>query len=74
MIRLSQCQLEVDLRCLQAALVIGVMTTGQVRNLKLLQCMPVKVLVCIEIGNVLEVHTLTALLPHIEHAVQISDH
>jgi hypothetical protein len=72
--KLSQCRQEVDLRCLQAAHVIGATTTGLARNLKLLQRVPAKVLVCEEAGEVLEAHTVTALLPHIEHAVLIGDH
>jgi hypothetical protein len=44
------------------------------RNLKLLQRVPAKVLVCEEAGEVLKAHTVTSLLPHIKHAMLIGDH
>ncbi|KAI0129728.1 hypothetical protein BJ170DRAFT_578563 [Xylariales sp. AK1849] len=65
---------EVDLRCLSEAAVIGVTTTGLARNLDLLQRLRCKVMLCEEAGEVLEAHTLTALLPSIEHAILIGDH
>lgn len=65
---------ELDLRCLQQANVIGVTTTGLARNLDLLRRLQAKVLLCEEAGEVLEAHTLTALLPSVEHAILIGDH
>jgi hypothetical protein len=65
---------EVDLRCLNEAKVIGVTTTGLARNLALLQKLRSKVMLCEEAGEVLESHTLTALLPSVEHAILIGDH
>ncbi|XHG08721.1 hypothetical protein AWENTII_011814 [Aspergillus wentii] len=65
---------EVDLRCLNQAHVIGLTTTGLARNLKMLQRLQSKVVVCEEAGEVLEGHLLTALLPSIEHAILIGDH
>ncbi|KAH8164140.1 hypothetical protein CIB48_g4136 [Xylaria polymorpha] len=64
---------EVDLRCLSAADVIGVTTTGLARNLDLLRRLRCKVLICEEAGEVLEAHNLTALLPSIEHCILIGD-
>ncbi|KAI1757927.1 hypothetical protein F4782DRAFT_475735 [Xylaria castorea] len=64
---------EVDLRCLSAADVVGVTTTGLARNLDLLRRVRCKVLICEEAGEVLEAHNLTALLPSIEHCILIGD-
>ncbi|KAI0466524.1 hypothetical protein F4859DRAFT_507316 [Xylaria cf. heliscus] len=64
---------EVDLRCLSAADVVGVTTTGLARNLNLLRRLRCKVLICEEAGEVLEAHNLTALLPSIEHCILIGD-
>ncbi|KAI0169535.1 hypothetical protein GGR52DRAFT_550456 [Hypoxylon sp. FL1284] len=65
---------DVDLRGLHDAQVIGVTTTGLARNLDLLQKLRCKVMLCEEAGEVLEAHTLTALLPSVEHAILIGDH
>ncbi|KAI1768094.1 hypothetical protein GGR53DRAFT_35773 [Hypoxylon sp. FL1150] len=65
---------DVDLRCLHDAEVVGVTTTGLARNLDLLQKLRCKVMLCEEAGEVLEAHTLTALLPSVEHAILIGDH
>ncbi|GAB1217518.1 hypothetical protein ATERTT37_006757 [Aspergillus terreus] len=65
---------QTDLRCLRAADVIGVTTTGLARNLKMLRRLPSKVLVCEEAGEVLEAHMLTSLLPSLEQVVLIGDH
>ncbi|KAI1423512.1 hypothetical protein F5Y12DRAFT_798354 [Xylaria sp. FL1777] len=64
---------DVDLRCLSAADVVGVTTTGLARNLDLLRRLRCKVLICEEAGEVLEAHNLTALLPSIEHCILIGD-
>ncbi|KAL8952306.1 MAG: hypothetical protein Q9222_001758 [Ikaeria aurantiellina] len=65
---------EQQLRALSEAHVIGVTTSGLARNLDVLRRLRSKVLVCEEAGEVLEAHTLTALLPSIEHAILIGDH
>ncbi|KAI1370891.1 hypothetical protein F4677DRAFT_339626 [Hypoxylon crocopeplum] len=65
---------DVDLRCLHESDVVGVTTTGLARNLDLLQKLRCKVMLCEEAGEVLEAHTLTALLPSVEHAILIGDH
>lgn len=65
---------EVDLRCLSEADIIGVTTTGLARNMDLLQKLRCKVMLCEEAGEVLEAHTVTALLPSVEHAILIGDH
>ncbi|KAF7957199.1 hypothetical protein EAE96_002790 [Botrytis aclada] len=71
---LDRCHSELDLRCLREAHVIGVTTSGLARNIKLLQRVRAKVMLCEEAGEVLEAHTLTAFLPGIEHAILIGDH
>ncbi|KAI1846386.1 hypothetical protein JX266_007591 [Neoarthrinium moseri] len=65
---------DVDLRCLSSADVVGVTTTSLAKNLNLLQRLRCKVMLCEEAGEVLEAHTLTALLPSVEHAILIGDH
>ncbi|KAK0707378.1 hypothetical protein B0H67DRAFT_587383 [Lasiosphaeris hirsuta] len=65
---------DLDLRCLQAANIIGATTTGLARNLELFQKLRTKVLLCEEAGEVLEAHLLTVLLPSVEHAILIGDH
>ena len=71
---LKKCHQELDLRCLLRAHVIGVTTTGLARNLDVLRRVQAKVVMIEEAGEVLEAHTLTALLPSVEHAILIGDH
>ena len=71
---LDRCKQEVHLRCLLQAHVIGCTTSGLARNLEVLRKVRSKVVVCEEAGEVLEAHTLTALLPSVEHAILIGDH
>ena len=71
---LNQCRQELNLRCLQQAHVIGVTTTGLAKNLDILRRLRSKVMLCEEAGEVLEAHTITALLPQIEHSILIGDH
>jgi hypothetical protein len=71
---LDNCHSEQDLRCLLEAHVIGVTTSGLARNIELLQRVRAKVMICEEAGEVLEAHTLTAILPGVEHTILIGDH
>ena len=71
---IKKCHQEIDLRCLLGAHVIGVTTAGMARNLDVLRRVRAKVVVIEEAGEVLEAHTLTALLPSVEHAILIGDH
>ena len=71
---LDKCQGELNLRCLREAYVIGVTTSGLAKNIDLLRCVRAKVMICEEAGEVLKAHTLTALLPGVEHAILIGDH
>lgn len=52
----------------------GLTTSGLARIVDLLDRLGSKILICEEAGEVLEAHTLTALLPTIEHAIFIGDH
>ncbi|KAL2816292.1 hypothetical protein BJX63DRAFT_143404 [Aspergillus granulosus] len=54
--------------------IVGVTTTGLANNIDLLRAVQTKVLICEEAGEVLESHTLTALLPSVEHAILVGDH
>ncbi|KAF2837549.1 hypothetical protein M501DRAFT_995498 [Patellaria atrata CBS 101060] len=70
----DQIKTELDLRVLQQADIIGATTTGLAKNLDLLRRVRAKVLIVEEAGEILEAHTLTALLPSIEHVILIGDH
>ncbi|KAH8703728.1 hypothetical protein BGW36DRAFT_414157 [Talaromyces proteolyticus] len=65
---------EMNLQLLQSADVIGITTSGLARNLKFLQRLQSKVVICEEAGEVLEVNLLTALLPSVQQAILIGDH
>lgn len=65
---------EKNLRCLEAANVIDITTSGLACQLHILRKFPSKVLVCEEAGEVLEANLLPALLPSLEHAILIGDH
>lgn len=65
---------DVDRRVLQTAEVIGVTTTGLARRIDTLKHVRSKVVICEEAGEVMEPHILSALLPSVEHFIQIGDH
>ncbi|KAH8889256.1 hypothetical protein GQ53DRAFT_723440 [Thozetella sp. PMI_491] len=65
---------EVHRRTLLSADVIGVTTTGLARNISVLKRLRSKVVVCEEAGEVLEPHIISALMPGLEHFIQIGDH
>ena len=65
---------EVDRRVLQTADVIGVTTSGLAKRIAVLQHVKCKVVICEEAGEVMEPHMLSALLPSVEHFIQIGDH
>jgi hypothetical protein len=65
---------EVDRRVLQDADVIGVTTSGLAKRISTLQRIRCKVILCEEAGEVMEPHMLSALLPSVEHFIQIGDH
>jgi hypothetical protein len=65
---------DLDRRCLQSAHVIGMTTTGLAMKLETIRKIDAKVVLCEEAGEVLESHVLCALLPSVEHIIQIGDH
>lgn len=65
---------EVNRRTLADADVIGITTTGMARDVSLLRGLRSKVFLCEEAGEVLEAHVVSALLPSVEHFIQIGDH
>jgi hypothetical protein len=65
---------DVDRRVLQTADVIGVTTTGLAKKILTLRHVRCKVVICEEAGEVMEPHMLSALLPSVEHFIQIGDH
>ncbi|KIH93411.1 nf-x1 finger and helicase domain containing protein [Sporothrix brasiliensis 5110] len=71
---LEKARQEADLRCLEAANIVGMTTTGLAKSHDLLKHIKSKVLLCEEAGEVLEAHMLTSFLPSIEHAILIGDH
>jgi hypothetical protein len=65
---------ETDRRILQDAEVIGVTTSGLAKRISVLQRVRSKVIICEEAGEVMEPHMISALLPTVEHCIQIGDH
>lgn len=65
---------EVNRRVLQDADVIGITTSGLAKNISTLQHVRSKVMICEEAGEVMEPHMISALLPSVEHFIQIGDH
>lgn len=65
---------EADRRVLSDADVIGVTTSGLAKRISVLKHVNAKVIICEEAGEVMEPHMLSALLPTVEHCIQIGDH
>lgn len=65
---------EVDRRVLATADVIGVTTSGLAKRLPVLRHINAQVIICEEAGEVLEAHILSALIPSVQHLIQIGDH
>ncbi|KAK4579813.1 hypothetical protein LTR86_000014 [Recurvomyces mirabilis] len=63
-----------DLRVLSQADVVGVTTAGLARNLNLFRKLGSRILLIEEAAEILESHTLSAMLPSLEHCIQIGDH
>lgn len=64
---------DIDARCLADKQVIGMTTTGCVKNFRMLQKLGVKVCVCEEAGEVIEPHTLCTMFASLEHSIFIGD-
>lgn len=65
---------EINRRVLQEAHVIGLTTSSLAKNISTLQHVKAKVIICEEAGEVMEPHIISALLPSVEHFIQIGDH
>lgn len=65
---------DVDIRILRQADIIGVTTTGLARDIEMLRLVGSKVVICEEAAEVLEAHLLSALMPGVQHLIQIGDH
>jgi superfamily I DNA and/or RNA helicase len=65
---------EVDRRVLADVDVIGVTTSGLARRISVLRHIESRVVICEEAGEVLEAHMLSALIPSVQHIIQIGDH
>ncbi|TLD10377.1 hypothetical protein PgNI_06085 [Pyricularia grisea] len=65
---------DVDLRVLRQADIIGVTTTGLARDIEMLRLVGSKVVICEEAAEVLEAHLLSAMMPRVQHLIQIGDH
>ncbi|KAF3910732.1 hypothetical protein ABW21_db0208985 [Orbilia brochopaga] len=72
--RLSTVKKESDKDLLQKADIIGVTTTSLAMHADMLERIHAKVLFCEEAGEILEAHTITTLIPSIEHMILIGDH
>ncbi|OAL74790.1 hypothetical protein A7D00_0384 [Trichophyton violaceum] len=72
--RLNRIHDERDRRVLESAEVIGVTTTGLAKRISVLRRLRSKVVICEEAGEVMEPHMISALLPNVEHFIQIGDH
>ncbi|EFR02412.1 NFX1-type zinc finger-containing protein 1 [Nannizzia gypsea CBS 118893] len=72
--RLDKIHDESDRRVLENADVIGVTTTGLAKRISVLRHLRSKVIICEEAGEVMEPHMVSALLPNVEHFIQIGDH
>ncbi|CAN9464466.1 unnamed protein product [Alternaria alternata] len=71
---LSNIHEELNRRLLKDSDVIGVTTSGLAKRISLLQQVKCKVIICEEAGEVMESHMISALLPDVEHLIQIGDH
>ncbi|KAL1792144.1 hypothetical protein ACET3X_009895 [Alternaria dauci] len=73
-LELSNIHEELNRRMLENADVIGVTTSGLAKRISVLQQVKCKVIICEEAGEVMESHMISALLPDVEHLIQIGDH
>ncbi|SPO02006.1 related to ECM32 - DNA dependent ATPase/DNA helicase B [Cephalotrichum gorgonifer] len=65
---------DIDRRTLLQADVVGMTTTGLARNIEMLRRVQPKVIICEEAAEVMEAHIMSALMPSVEHFIQIGDH
>jgi hypothetical protein len=72
--RISDVHDDVSRRTLLQADVVGVTTTGLARNIKMLRRLGAKIVICEEAAEVKEPDLVSALMPGVEHFIQIGDH
>ncbi|KAH6893145.1 hypothetical protein B0T10DRAFT_436979, partial [Thelonectria olida] len=65
---------EINRRALLQADVVGITTTSLARNIETLRRIGAKVIICEEAAEVMEAHVTSALMPGVEHFIQIGDH
>ncbi|KAJ6004573.1 hypothetical protein N7522_006218, partial [Penicillium canescens] len=65
---------EVNRRALIQADVVGITTTALARHIETLRRVGTKVIICEEAAEVMEAHVISALMPGVEHFIQIGDH
>ena len=65
---------EVNRRALIQADVVGITTTALARHIETLRRVGAKVVICEEAAEVIEAHGISALMPGVEHFIQIGDH
>jgi hypothetical protein len=65
---------ELNRRALIQADVVGITTTSLARHIKTLRRIGTKVIICEEAAEVMEAHVISALMPGVEHFIQIGDH
>ncbi|KAJ5335800.1 uncharacterized protein N7506_005736 [Penicillium brevicompactum] len=65
---------EIDRRALVQADVIGITTTALARHVETLRRINVRAMICEEAAEVMEAHIISALMPGVEHFIQIGDH
>jgi hypothetical protein len=65
---------EVNRRALIQAHVVGITTTALARHIVTLRRLGPKVIICEEAAEVMEAHVTSALMPSVEHFIQIGDH
>ncbi|KAJ5508052.1 hypothetical protein N7527_010195 [Penicillium freii] len=65
---------EVNRRALIQADVVGITTTSLARHIETLRRVGTKVIICEEAAEVMEAHVISALMPGVEHFIQIGDH
>jgi hypothetical protein len=65
---------DVNRRALIEADVVGITTTALARHIDTLRRIGTKVIICEEAAEVMEAHVISALMPGVEHFIQIGDH
>ncbi|KAJ5887927.1 hypothetical protein N7495_007968 [Penicillium taxi] len=65
---------EINRRALIQADVVGITTTAYARHIETLRRIGAKIIICEEAAEVMEAHVISALMPGVEHFIQIGDH